>query len=307
VAVFSVVICTFNRADRVGRAINSVLGQSFEDFELIVVDDGSVDDTKAAVATINDPRLLYVYRENGGLSAARNTGVANSTGRYVAFLDDDDEVLPRWLESFRDLLAGDDAVATCGAYGVDEQGRITATLSPEPLGPAYEGYRGLFLSGTFALPRRGYDAVGGFAEGLEASHHAEFALRLLPYCRMVDWPVRATEVPLLRYEARPLARRPESLPAKVLSSSEYLLARHHDRLARSPEVLASCHARAGVAAARLGRYPEARTQLARAARTQPWRARHWLRLGLALVPPLGDAVWKARRYRRLDATADPAG
>lgn len=295
---FSVILCTNNRADRVGLAIGSVLGQTFTDFELVVVDDGSVDNTSAVVAAIDDPRVRYIYRANGGLSAARNTGVAKSSGRYVTFLDDDDDVLPRWLERFHDALAGEDAVATCAAYGVDERGHVLRTSSPEPLGPAYDGYRGQFLAGTFVLPRRAYDAIGGFAVGLQCSHHAELALRLLPYCRSLDWPVRTIETPELRYEARPLELRPENTAAKVLSATEYVLAQHGTRLARSPETLANVLARGGVAAARLGDYGEARRFFARAARARPRSAKHWFRLVIAFVPPLGDAVWRARRYSR---------
>jgi len=297
VPTFSVVVCTYNRADRVGRAITSVLHQTLEDFELIVVDDGSVDGTGRVVTAIDDPRLCYVYRENGGLSAARNTGVASASGQYVTFLDDDDEVLPRWLEMMDGALAGDDAVVTCSAYAVHVQGRVLETMSPEPLGPVYEDYRGLFLSGTFALPRHAYVAIGGFAEGLQYCQHTELALRLLPYCRASNWPVRVIEEPLLRWEARPLRERPAAAPEKVLLGMEYLLAHHHAQLSRSREALANCHAQAGVAAARLGRYPDARRQFALGARAQPRNAKHWLRLGFAMVPPLGNRVWRSRGFR----------
>jgi glycosyltransferase involved in cell wall biosynthesis len=295
---FSVVICTYNRADRVGRAIKSVLSQIFHDFELIVVDDGSVDDTAAAVTTFDDPRVHYLHRENGGLSAARNTGVAHSVGRYVTFLDDDDVALPDWLGGFARSLAGEEAVATCGAYAVDAHGRVIRTMSPHPLGRAYEGYRALLLPGTFALPRRAYDDIGGFAEGVQYCHHSEFGLRLLPYCREAGWRVRVIEEPLVRWEVRPSAERQEAMPRKVLIGMNYLLSRHAQRLSRSPELLANCHARAGVAAARLGEYREARRYLARAARVRPQAATSWVRLGLACVPLLGDVVWKARAYRR---------
>jgi glycosyltransferase involved in cell wall biosynthesis len=294
---FSVVICTYNRADRVGRAITSVLRQTLEDFELIVVDDGSVDGTGDVVAAMADPRLHYVHRDNGGLSAARNTGVASASGQYVTFLDDDDEALPSWLERMQGALAGDDAVATCAAYVVDVRGRVLETMSPEPLGPAYEDYRGLFLSGTFALPRRGYVAIGGFAESIQYCQHSELALRLLPHCRASNWPVRVIDEPLLRWEARPLRQRPAAAPEKVLLGMEYLLVRHHAQLSRSQEALSNCHARAGVAAARLGRYPDARRHFALGARAQPRNVRHWLRLGVAMVPPLGNRVWRTRGFR----------
>jgi hypothetical protein len=190
-----------------------------------------------------------------------------------------------------------DAVATCGAYVVSVRGKVLSTMTPAPLGPAYADYPGLFLPGTFAVPRTAYDAIGGFAEGVQYCHQAEFALRLLPFCRAAGWPVIVIDEPLLRWENRPPEQRPETLPARVLVGMDYVLSHHGDQLARSPEMLANCHAKAGVAAARLGRYGEARHHLRRAVRAQPRRARAWLRLGLALLPPLGDAVWRSRRYR----------
>ncbi|HMF82898.1 MAG TPA: glycosyltransferase [Acidimicrobiia bacterium] len=304
--MISVVLCTYNRADRVGTAITSVLGQTLEDFELVVVDDGSVDNTREVVNAIGDARLQYVHRENGGLSAARNTGVASSSGRFVTFLDDDDQALPRWLQTFHDALGDREAVATCAAYAVNIRGQVSSTMSPAPLGPAYADYRGLFLPGTFAVPRTAYDAIGGFAEGVQYCHHAEFALRLLPFCRAAGWPVIVIDEPLLRWENRPPEQRPETLPARVLVGMDYVLSHHRDQLARSPETLANCYAKAGVAAARLGRYREARHHLRQAVSAQPRSARAWLRLGVALTPPFGDAVWRARRYRSAAAATASA-
>ncbi len=86
----SIIIPTFNRAGFICRAVDSVLKQSFEDLELIVVDDGSRDDTRRIISRYNDKRLVYIYQENRGVSAARNTGLAAAKGRYVALLDSDD-------------------------------------------------------------------------------------------------------------------------------------------------------------------------------------------------------------------------
>jgi len=97
-AAVSVIIPTFNRADRVIRAISSVLEQTFIDFEIIVVDDGSTDKTEKAVARFND-RIKYIaHPANLGVSAARNTGIKNSRTPFIAFLDSDDHWLPEKLE-----------------------------------------------------------------------------------------------------------------------------------------------------------------------------------------------------------------
>ena len=94
---FSIIIPTYNRADLIEKTINSVLQQDFEDFEIIVVDDGSTDDTKSRVSAITDSRLRYIYQENGERGKARNTGTKAATGKYVFFLDSDDELYPQHL------------------------------------------------------------------------------------------------------------------------------------------------------------------------------------------------------------------
>ncbi len=96
----SVIIPCYNRADIIGRAMRCVQRQTFCDWEMIIVDDGSQDDLAAAVgAFADDPRIRLVrHPVNRGVSAARNTGTAAATGRFVAFLDSDDEWIPEKLE-----------------------------------------------------------------------------------------------------------------------------------------------------------------------------------------------------------------
>ncbi len=90
----SVVVITYNGAEFVGHAIESVLQQSWRNLELIVVDDGSTDDTDDVIARFNDPRLKYLKQANQGPNAARNYGIRESRGDFVAFLDCDDWWLP---------------------------------------------------------------------------------------------------------------------------------------------------------------------------------------------------------------------
>src|SRR5215207_1289449 len=94
----SVVLPTYNRAPLLGRSIQSVLGQSYGDFELLVIDDGSTDGTDGVVAAFGDPRVRYVQLErNRGAGAARSVGIRMSRGRFLAFQDSDDEWLPSKL------------------------------------------------------------------------------------------------------------------------------------------------------------------------------------------------------------------
>lgn len=93
----SVVIPTYNRAPYVTMAIESALAQSYQDYEIIVVDDGSTDGTRDVLEPYRD-RIRYMYQDNKGVSAARNTGIQEARGEWIAFLDSDDEWLPNKLE-----------------------------------------------------------------------------------------------------------------------------------------------------------------------------------------------------------------
>jgi len=102
----SVVVPTYNRAGLLRRAIESVLAQTFTDYELIVVDDGSTDDTEEVLREFRDRRIRVLRSEvNQGVSCARNRGIAAARGEWVAFLDSDDEWLPQRLEVQMDQLA----------------------------------------------------------------------------------------------------------------------------------------------------------------------------------------------------------
>ncbi|NDI15555.1 MAG: glycosyltransferase family 2 protein, partial [Actinobacteria bacterium] len=102
----SVILATFNRQNLVGRAIQSVLLQDFPGFELIVVDDGSTDQSAEVISALRlkDSRVNYIFQQNQGLASARNTGVAAAKGRYVTFLDSDDEYHGSHLRLRKEML-----------------------------------------------------------------------------------------------------------------------------------------------------------------------------------------------------------
>lgn len=93
----SIIIPTYNHAEYVTRAINSALAQTYKNFEIIIVDDGSTDNTREVLTPYMD-KIKYICQENKGPAGARNTGIKNSSGEYLQFLDADDELLPRKLE-----------------------------------------------------------------------------------------------------------------------------------------------------------------------------------------------------------------
>jgi glycosyltransferase involved in cell wall biosynthesis len=126
----SVVIPLFNKAPYIERAVQSVLAQTVRDFEIIVVDDGSTDGGAQVVRQIDDSRIRLIRQENAGPGAARNSGLDEARGEYVAFLDADDEWLPEYLAESIALIEGTDLIAAAAVSGYLEH---PAGISREPL------------------------------------------------------------------------------------------------------------------------------------------------------------------------------
>ena len=87
---FSIIIPTYNRAKTILSTIQSVLNQSFHNWELLIIDDGSTDNTKSLIKSFIDKRIIYIYQENSERSEARNNGIVNAKGDYICFIDSDD-------------------------------------------------------------------------------------------------------------------------------------------------------------------------------------------------------------------------
>ena len=105
--LFSIIIPTYNREKLIGLAINSVINQTFIDWELIIIDDGSADKTKEVVKPyLKDKRVKYFFQKNAERSSARNNGILKSQGKYICFLDSDDKFLTNHLQDLNDLIQG---------------------------------------------------------------------------------------------------------------------------------------------------------------------------------------------------------
>lgn len=124
-AIISVIIPAYNAAPTILETIRSVQQQSFSDFEIVIINDGSTDDLLKQLSTIHDPRINVFSYENGGLSVARNRGISHATGEYIAFLDADDLWTPDKLELQLAALQNcpKAGVAYSWTYFMDEQGQ----------------------------------------------------------------------------------------------------------------------------------------------------------------------------------------
>jgi len=157
---FSIVIPTFNRSSSVLETLQSCFNQTYDDFEVILVDDGSTDDTEAVLATIEDPRLLVVKQQNAGPAAARNHGMRMAKGEYIAFLDSDDSWYPGFLDAAQQAIEAQGEILLYGQIIVD-RGVGRYWVKPDrPLGGEESIYDFLYVHGgfiqtsTMVIPRR---------------------------------------------------------------------------------------------------------------------------------------------------------
>jgi glycosyltransferase involved in cell wall biosynthesis len=180
----SVVIPTYNRKAALARAIKTVVAQSYEDWELIVVDDASTDGPEEVVRTLGDGRMVYVrHPQNCGGGAARNTGIRLARGKYVAFLDSDDEWFPEKLA--RDVAAftrpgGDIGLVYCGKELVDPEGRVLLRRIPALQGDLYRQLLAHDFIGScsrVAVRRDILEAAGGFDESLPSGQDWDMWVR----------------------------------------------------------------------------------------------------------------------------------
>ena len=182
----SAIITTFNRSRFLRKAVASVLAQEYGDFELIILDNSSTDDTESVVAGFADTRIVYVRHAPMGISAARNLGLKTARGKYVGFLDDDDEWLPGKLARQVGLFekSGPDVALIYGGFHrIRSDGAIYDTFAPRLRGDVFMGYvcGHDTLTGSASNPlmrRELMGKIGGYDENIKTSEDWEFYIRL---------------------------------------------------------------------------------------------------------------------------------
>lgn len=186
----SVVMPTYNRGNLLLHAVSSVLCQTYTDFELIIVDDGSTDGTQQLLGQLTDSRIKYIYQSNAGISSAMNTGLRAASGTYVARLDSDDEWLPRMLEEAVRVLDEQPSVGLvyAKAQAFDLQGNIRPQVIGAP--PKFpDDILKSILCGDFVctitavIRKELLDQVGPFEETLKGNEDWDMWIRLANVCK----------------------------------------------------------------------------------------------------------------------------
>jgi glycosyltransferase involved in cell wall biosynthesis len=180
---FTVIIPVFNRAGPLADALRSVLAQTCQDFEIVVVDDGSKDDPAATVAQFGDPRIRFIRQDNAGGGAARNRAIDAARGLFIAPLDSDDEFLPHHLARMKALLAGTTDTVGYARMRVDRGGGRVIVKPPRAIreGEHMATYllcdRGFVPTITVVVARETAQRIR-YDANLRTAEDTDFAIRL---------------------------------------------------------------------------------------------------------------------------------
>lgn len=291
---FSVILPTYNRGHLLGRAIESVLAQTYQNFELIVVDDASTDATKDVVESFRDGRIIYILLErNGGPSVTRNRGILRARGRYISFLDDDDEYLRGFLaETFRVFEAASEGVGFigCGVQIVEDlpEGETFLCDQVPPI-PRFANREEAYLSCLKYLPFGSswgmtvrpacFDAIGLFDETLRTDVDRDLIIRLAH-----QFDFRVIPTPMVKRHWHPGPRVTTYGPVKA-KAHERIIKKNIQALRQQPRLWALWHYKTGWLHYHSGNRDRGREFMVRGLRKHPWHLKSWA--GLLIFEILG--------------------
>ena len=280
----SVVIPTYNRAHLIGRSIRSVLSQTYQDFEIIVVDDASTDNTEEVLRSLGNERIRYIrHEQNKGANAARNTGIKAARGKYIAFQDSDDIWLPDKLEKQMNVFK-----AALPNVGVVYTGCIRVFGNNIYYFPSSQFIKkdgdihqqlliGNFI-GTQSIiaPKEYLEKVGMFDERFPRLQDWELVIRLSKYYkfRFIDEPLLISP-----YTADSISTDTDAL----IKALKLLIEKHFEEFKNNNKMLASLYSTIGSAFRLIGDFNNARVYYIKAVKTYPFNYRALFHLILSFV------------------------
>jgi len=220
----SIIIPNYNHARYLGDAIHSVLNQEYQNFEIIVVDDGSTDNSREVAGQFGE-KIHYIYQENAGLSAARNTGIRAAEGSLIGVLDADDMYEPTFIGTLvaaLDSNSGADGIY-CGYQFVDRENNLLPQVESRPV--SSDKLFEALLDGNFFVPesvilyRYVYEDIGLFDEALRACEDWDVWLRVVKKYRILHTPEILTR-------HRILAGSMSTDPLRMLTARLAVLKKH---------------------------------------------------------------------------------
>lgn len=222
--MISVVIPLYNKEQSIASTLQTVLNQTYQDFEIVIVDDGSTDHSVGEVTKMTDPRIRLIHQENAGVSAARNRGIEEAKGEYIAFLDADDEWKSDYLKTQYELTQKypECSVFACNYEFKDGQGKVTPTIIRKIPFKGEDGILSNYFevascshppicSITIMVKKNAIQSIGGFPVGIKSGED------LLTWARLavngkIAYAKQAYAV--FNVEGYSISEKPKRIPAE---------------------------------------------------------------------------------------------
>lgn len=284
---FSIIIPSYNRAHILLRAIEAVLAQTFKDFEIVIVDDGSTDNTKSILQEyLQDSNIRYYFQNNAGVCSARNTGAKEANGDYLIFLDTDDTVEKSWLQDFYDLAIQNKDWLFCSIKIVkqDSSSYYVSALDPYKNGKS----KGNSITGSWALKKDVFFNVGLFDENVKFGENFELRFRL----NKENLAIGVTDNYNFTYFESTNGGS-KNLKNKI-ESNLYIIKKHSNLFNKRPVLLRLYYQNIAVSYAKLGIWNQARIYFWKAYRIDMLKFKTLARFIMARFPFFGKKIWNKK-------------
>ncbi|MBL0744027.1 glycosyltransferase family 2 protein [Chryseolinea lacunae] len=270
--LLSIITPTYNRAASLPAMLDSVLRQEYEDWEVVVADDGSTDNTPEILAPyLNDRRIRYFQKPNSGVSDTRNFAVEKSVGEYLFFLDSDDLLREGTLSAFGKSIEQTHADVLFGSCRMVKDG-VEKIKEPSDLGQIFNHVKGLFLAGAFCIKKDVFMTVGGYNTTLKFSENYELGIRVCQHT--VNYAV--VRHVTADYFIHSQKRTSNSFENKV-HSNLYILNTYDAILKTDPRYLSTILSQTGYLYRALGNRGMARSYFLKSFRVNPFNGRNLYR------------------------------
>lgn len=286
---FSIIIPVYNRASFLTQIINNVQAQCYKNFEIIIVDDGSTDNTRALAEQLTKDNVHYFYQQNQGVCVARNNGAKKAKGDYLIFLDSDDSVEKNWLEDFNTVIIEQNTDLVCCGVKVNKSKLNSGKKSELEYISASKIYDSL-LAGAFAIKRKLFFDLGLYDEKMKFGENTELTIR-----------IQSANVSFGRTASHNLYYFPSSTGAgrNLLNRAEsnvHILSKHQDWFNDHPRVKRLYLQTTAVAYYKLAKYTEANQYFFAAWKSDPYYLKSALRILISFFPFLAKRVWKQESF-----------
>lgn len=283
---FSIIIPSYNRAHIITRAVQGILDQTFQDFELCIVDDGSTDTTQTVLKEyLSDTRITCIYQTNSGVSVARNTGVKEAKGTYLIFLDSDDTVEKSWLQDFYDALHNNQFdIAYCNITILKSDGTKKRIQAANPYGN--NRGKGSDIPGSWTVKKEIFLKVGMYDNQIKFGENNELRLRF----QFENVKTVLVDKYNFCYHASDDGGSKNS--QNKINSIEYILNKHKEYYDRNIRVKKLFLQSAAVAAVRIGQVNKANELFAKALVDHNRDVKLWLQYFLTFNKYLAKLKWR---------------